>query len=66
MAPCTAVLVPEMAVREQLGCALDAYACSAYDQSAQPQAVEVDDVGVAPATETCHHLVGPPAENDET
>ena len=66
MAPHPAVLVPEMAVREQLGCALDAYACSAYDQSAQPQTVEVDDVGVAPATETCHHLVGPPAENDET
>ena len=50
MAPHPAVLVPEMAVREQTGCALDRYACSAYGQSAQPQAVEVDDVGVAPDT----------------
>ena len=47
MAPHPAVLVPEMAVREQSGCALDRYAYSACGQSAQPQAV-ADDVGVAP------------------
>ena len=50
MAPHPAVLVPEMAVCEQSGCALDRYAYSACGQSAQPQAVEVDDVGVAPDT----------------
>ena len=50
MAPHPAALAPQMAVREQTGCALDRYACSAYGQSAQPQAVEVDDVGLAPDT----------------
>ena len=50
MAPHPAVLAPHLAVRDQPDCALDRYACSAHGQSAQPQAVEVDDVGLAPDT----------------
>ena len=51
MAPCTPALAHYIAVLEVLGCALDAYACSAYGQLAQLPAVVADDVGVAPATE---------------
>ena len=50
MTPQPAALALQMAVREQMGCTLDRYAYSAYGQSAQSQAVEVDDVGLAPDT----------------